>query len=359
MPEQIIPTEDVNTSTVVTSAVSPQTQLQPSNLPDVQAPVAPDQSQAETQRLTQQDVTAQGTPSAPVAPTDTATTPVSTQPGQSNPTQVDLSGAFGSGTTLPGGGTEQHYKTLNNGDRGQLMSLATDSTTPPHIVRDAIGRLYKDLDTENKTNQAQQLGQQLIATGNVQGLTKQINNPKEEGSYFRAWLYNQLGFKDLADKEQEKISPSITSSAATVDGENYHIKQDKSGEIVEAYRPDGQPVDAKTLSNLNANYMTMKGAQTGQSMGFDKAGNTISHTVLPNGRGVQWKNETTGQLLSTAPEGYHTGKDQLGMLGDTAYKQSLNADEAENRKQLAAGLGPMFSTEQMEARAQSLSLIHI
>ena len=347
MLDQLSYTEDLNTGTsAVSFPVAPQTNLTEQQLPPVEAPVAPDQSGAETARLQNADQVASqgGLQTRSITPT---------QPGTTTPEQLDLSSAFGQGLKMPGGGTEQHYATLNNGDRTQLMSLATDPMTPPHIMRDAVGRLYRDLDTEKKTEEARQKYEDYIAKGNVQGLMKEMNNPKEEGSHFKAWLYNQLGFKDLAAKEQEKISPTITSSAATVNGENYHIKQNKSGEIVEAYTPEGKPVDRSILSQLNANYMTMKGAQTGQTMGFDKAGNTISHTVLPNGRGVQWKNETTGQILSTAPEGYHTGKDQLGSLADTAYKQSLTADETENRKQQAAGLGPMFTQEQMEARAHA------
>ena len=341
--------EDLSTATsAVSQPVAPVTPLQAQPLAPVEAPVAPDQSQAETNRLLQQEQQATQPEMATRSLSQQAT-----QPGTTTPEQLDLGSAFGTGLKMPGGGMEHHYATLNNGDRTQLMSLATNPTTPPHIMRDAVGRLYRDLDTEKKTEEARQRYEDYIAKGNVQGLMKEMNNPREEGSHFKAWLYNQLGFKDLAAKEQEKISPSITSSAATVNGENYHIKQNKSGEIVEAYTPEGKPVDRATLSQLNANYLTMKGAQTGQTMGFDKAGNTISHTVLPNGRGVQWKNETTGQILSTAPEGYHTGKDQRSMLADSAYKQSLTADETENRKQLAAGLPPMFSKEQMETRAHA------
>ena len=89
------------------------------------------------------------------------------------------------------------------------------------------------------------------------------------------------------------------------------------------------------------------------TMGFDKNGNVISHTVLPNGQGVVWKNESTGQLLTNAPEGYHQGKNQQEMLANSSYAQSRNADETTNRKAVAAGLAPTFTEDQIEERASN------
>ena len=202
---------------------------------------------------------------------------------------------------------------------------------------------------EREMTKAQNTVDNNLANNNVNGLMREMNKRGDEGSYIKAYLYHRLGLEDLARQEQQKLSPTLKSSATQLDGQNYHIKQNLDGEIVKAYDNEGNEVNDKTLAKLNANYLALKGATTGQTMGFDAKGDTISHMILTNGRGVVWKNETTGEILKNAPEGYHTGKDQKAMLADSAAKQASAKMDAENVKSIAQGAGPKFTKEEIQA----------
>ena len=253
------------------------------------------------------------------------------------------------GSTLPQGTTEQHLTDIDSGDKNKLMTLAQSPFAPKPVVSMALDTLHQDLSNEQKSQQAAAKVDADLAAGKIPNM----NQRGEEGSYIKAYLYQRLGLTDLARQEQQKISPTLKSSATQLEGQNYHIKQDINGEIVKAWNDQGKPVGGSELAKLNANYLALKGATTGQTMGFDKEGNTISHTILPNGRGVVWKNETTGETLKGAPEGYHLGKDQNAMLADSAYKQTKSRLEAENVKQFAATKTNLYSPEKIEEMAQA------
>jgi len=250
-------------------------------------------------------------------------------------------------TPMPEVGNADHIAKLNSNDVNNHMIVATDATATPGAKKDATERAYDAIKTDTEMAKANKFVDQNADNPNK--LLPAINKKGEEGSYIKAVLFARLGLTDLARQEQEKISPTLKSSATMLDGQNYHIKQNVDGEIVKAWDQQGNPVNDKGLANLNANYLALEGATTGQTMGFDAKGDTISHTILPNGRGVQWKNETTGEILKNAPEGYHTGKDQKAMLADSAAKQASAKMDAENVKSISQGAGPKFTKEEIQA----------
>ena len=282
------------------------------------------------------------------------------QPGAANEAGQEPWTIQSANFRMPGHETAAQHDELNaaQGDEKKLAALATNDNVAKPVQAAAREELSNHYDQMKKTDQATKIvenGAQGDATdaGKIASAMNPKARPTEEGSYIKAILFARLGLTSLAQQEMEKISPTTSyQSLMDADGNHYSAKIAKSGEILSAKDAEGKPVDNTVLANLQANATGLKGATTGQTMGFDKTGNTISHTILPNGQGVQWKNETTGKILKGAPEGYHLGKDQKEMLGDTSYKQSLAADEAENRKQKAAGLPPMYSAQEMEARAQ-------
>jgi LAS superfamily LD-carboxypeptidase LdcB len=173
-----------------------------------------------------------------------------------------------------------------------------------------------------------------------------------EGSYVKAILFARLGLADLARQEQERISPSLAmTSELGADNQRYSVVRDKDGFITKAFDSTGRAADDAKIAELSANSMGKKGVSTSQTMGFDKNGDVISHTVdLGTGR-VIWTNQTTGKTLSSAPEGYHTGKNQQEMLANSAYLQSRRADETKNRNEVSAGRKPIFTDDQVEQRA--------
>tara|TARA_R110000868_G_scaffold286823_1_gene547273 strand:- start:509 stop:1963 length:1455 start_codon:yes stop_codon:yes gene_type:complete len=186
-------------------------------------------------------------------------------------------------------------------------------------------------------------------------MAKYLSSKKtdETSTRVRGMLYAVFGNKEMAQRELDKL-PGNAKDTYTVgpDGKTpLLLQQNSRGEYVSGY-------NAETGAKLSDKELVAAGAgvtgkvNTSMTLGFDKAGNTISHSTSPTGQMI-WKNETTGQRLPGAPEGYHTGKDQRSALGDQSFKQSMSADESENRKQQAAGLKPMYTPEQIQARAQA------
>jgi len=156
-----------------------------------------------------------------------------------------------------------------------------------------------------------------------------------------------LGFNQTAQDIMDRVTPRTTTTPLIYNGAHYAVKTDPNGNIVSARDEQGHDVDNKTIAGLQANALGMAGATTGQTMGYDKNGDVISHTILKNGE-VVWKNQRTGQTLSGAPEGYHTGQDPLEMRIMQGKKQILTQHAAANAKQQQATGQNAFSPEQTQ-----------
>jgi len=246
-------------------------------------------------------------------------------------------------------------------DLTQLGSLLANPDVPEDIKLEAQDRLLN-----MKLDREQQKKVEKIVSGvekndprAINDLTRELKSRTEEGSYVKAILFARLGLNKLADEEQMKLGGGTTYTSFTgPDNQNYTLRVNGRGGIEKAFDSSGKVVDENTLAGLNANYLSMKGAVTGQT--FHKNldnGHTISHTVLPGGRGVQWKDETTGRLLSSAPSQLST----ISYVSPTekasvsAGKSVMDKMRAENTKSEAQGAGPKFSEEQIQAAGDAAS----
>jgi len=241
-------------------------------------------------------------------------------------------------------------------DFNGLTTLIAQPGTPDDVKSEAKDRLWNLMQDEKlKAEAARKIS--AADSGNpraINDLAREMSSNKKEGSYVKAILFARLGLTQLAQDEQQKLGAGTKyTSYMDANGDHFTVKLNGEGAVERAFDQTGKAVDENQLANLNANFLSMKGAATGQTMGFDKSGNVISHTVIPGTGRVIWKDETTGKILAGAPEGYHQGKNQQEMLANSAYSQSRNADENANRKAIAAGLAPTFSEDQIEQRASS------
>lgn len=208
-------------------------------------------------------------------------------------------------------GNEAHDELIAAGiDPQKLMNIAYDKTGKyDDTTRKAAYTAARDM-LDHQFGM-EQVAKQLQADPQKAIAKAQQNTP--EGSRFRAMLYELAGAKQAAADEYNKlgVGSSWQPGFMTDDKGNlkrYSVYMTPDGQAKRAIDSStGQEVtDPKTLGALNGGGIAMKGAATGQTMGFDKNNHAISHTVLPNGQGVIWKDETTGTVLPGAPEGYRT-----------------------------------------------------
>ena len=338
----------------VPEQVQPQVNQQPTQEPVVQE--LPQQTQQP--QVTQPQATAPVAPVTPVSPVEMP------QPGPSvqvaGPTQLPPAPWSGQGVQANQPATQEAAKNLVPPDLTNIFNDPVQlagyysNTEYPEGQRKIAGQLYAD---HIQRNQQEQDAHDVInkaVSGDPRALsqmTRDLTKDRSEGSYLKAILYSRLGLTDLAKEEQQKLGAGRTIyQTRGPDNEMYTAEYGANGDVVRAWDKEGNRVSDKTLVGLG---QPMKGATTGGTMGFDKDGNVISHTMLPNGRGVIWKNETTGQTLSGAPEGYHQGKNQQETMSIQAYQRSRANDESANRRNIAKGLAPIYSPEQIEERAQN------
>jgi hypothetical protein len=302
------------------------------------------------------------------------------------------------------------YDTIQ-ADPNALMKMGTDDTVP-EWMRDRARNRAADLITEQRQNKK---AEETLSKASPTDLARYLQGKTKAGEDYnlatrmRAMLFAASGNKDLAKREWDKLDTVGTDKYVQgADGKAYLLRTRADGEVMGGYNAEtGAQLTPDEMVKVSAGVQTVKGAtqhgtifndptgkvpgswvletragqtpvykqvgtgkqataeesailakatsgmpKTGQTMGYDKEGNVISHSINPDGT-VTWKNETTGKTLASAPEGYHTGKDARQAMADQAFKQSMAADESENRKQIAAGLKPLFSPQQIQARAQA------
>jgi hypothetical protein len=75
----------------------------------------------------------------------------------------------------------------------------------------------------------------------------------KEGSLVKAILYARLGLTDLAQKEQDLISPTVRTGAELLDGKRYTVERNRDGDIVKAFNAQGKSADQTELAQLSAN----------------------------------------------------------------------------------------------------------
>jgi len=226
------------------------------------------------------------------------------------------------GSQLPPSGVNgQHLDALNSGDRNKLLAVASDTTASPGAKKDAYEQLADSVNHEREMSKAQSTVDNNLANGNVNGMMREMNKKGDEGSYIKAYLYHRLGLEDLARQEQQKLSPTLRSSALQLDGQNYHIKQNLDGEIIKAYDNQGNEVDAKTLANLNANAYNAKNAQQHAQVYADPTGKVSGTFVLETRPGSLPVYKRIGGGADASPAEAAVLKSQ-GVQGSLEYQQT-------------------------------------
>jgi len=244
---------------------------------------------------------------------------------------------------------QRYADQINNGNLYSLLS--TDANAPRMVKVAAADKARDTLNQERIKADVETKVAGLTDPKDVLKIFDEFKRSKsEDGSYLRAYLLKRFGFDAAADDEMSKLGWGAKYEHMILDGgREAMIKYSIKGEPIAGIDAEGNKLGPKELVAAGA----MKGAQTALSVGYDTAGNVISHRALPNGRGFIWKNETTGETLKNAPEGYHQGKNQQEMLALSAYKQSYSNDEAANRRAREKGERPQYSESQMQQRAQN------
>ena len=261
------------------------------------------------------------------------------------------------GLHLPGQETHRFVNMVNEakGNPEQLHKIMYDPATPPGVARAAQDDVLDHLTQIRQVDQANQTIQKM-ATGDPRAtndFVRETKKPAEEGSILKAIFYARMGLTGMAQEEQQKLlGQQLTTTTGMMDGQHYTLRTDNRGNIQRAYDAEGRAVDDKTLAGLQANALALKGATTSATTGYDKNNNVINKIIRP-GQPVQYYDATNQKYLDRAPEGYREGKDQKEILADTAFKQSLAADEAENRKQFAATGTNLYTEEQKQERAHN------
>lgn len=239
------------------------------------------------------------------------------------------------------------------GDERKYAAIISNDAYPEDIRKLASERMYKEAQLKQDGAKVEKI-LKGVAEGDPKAtndLVRYQKSQKEEGSLLKAVMYARLGLNDLAHEEQGKLSGGAIENLA-LGNKYYTVVRGKNG-IQQAFDSEGKTVDDSTLAKINAEAFATKGATTGQTMGKDKNGNVISHTILPNGRGVVWKNETTGETLSGAPEGYHsmgskTAEEIADIKGIGTAAQIETKMRKANADAVALGL-PVPYSEQMIA----------
>jgi len=343
-------------------------------------PVAPmpNETNAETQRLLQQNQLAQQTPTAPVMPVQPGTTVQPTASGAEQPTpqsNVELSpeaqqdiqkraqaleaqqaqqnqptapvnpnevvqqvnqtqlpqpgaGVQVAGPTVtPPPPAPQWSQDLNNaqGDVTKLHAIAGNANYPED-VRKLAGELtakqYKGQLEEKKANDTIQnafSGQDPKALNQVMSDLRKSSN---EGSYLKAILYQRLGLGELAKEEQQKLGAGSKISQAMVDGKQYTVEYGGNGDVKRAWNAEGVRMDDKELAKISAG---------GMKAGTHAFGFTGESVTIPQGQpdaGQEYRQRTnsiTGQVENVISTGPNAGKLYTGSPGYVKSVQTAAA----------------------------------
>jgi len=271
------------------------------------------------------------------------------------------------GEEAPASGAENNFLALEaqrahadqfhqkQNDMKVVSSTAFNEDADPATRMAANDKLVSSLENQRQIKEKSAIVDAAMADPSGQGALKMMNQLAKEsndGSILKAIFYSRVGLNELAQQEQRKLgSGDMWQPVVLTGGKQGWIKTNFQGAPIKGYTAEGE-MSADQLINAP---LGLKGAVTGQSFGQitapDGSVHTISHTVLPGGRGVQWRDETSGEILPTAP----AGMTHLGAIDVTNQKglQSKSSTERtmrnENTKAIAQGARPRYTEEQIVA----------
>jgi hypothetical protein len=140
---------------------------------------------------------------------------------------------------------------------------------------------------------------------------KRLSSKSEEGSLFKAYLYNRFGLHELAKQEQQKLG-GTSFERMMVNGQNYLVEINPQGGITGAFDAKGKAVGEDVLTQLNA------GASKFGTHAYGFTGGSIT---IPTGHpdaGQEYRQRTnsqTGQIENIITTGPNAGKIYTGPAG--------------------------------------------
>jgi hypothetical protein len=327
------------------------------------APVAPQTETAvnpetgETyQRLVKQAAPASGAvnPAEPLPSTSITSQPVAS-------VEVSPQGDIVNGVQTTANPT---HVILNSNSQEGIAKLAFNPNTAPADKSAAADKLRTTMAVQKGMADAKETAARLGENPDPRALSKAMND-KDTGSYFKVLMYQALGWTGKAKQELNKIDPEVTYAGVTMqDGTAYNVKTNKeTGETIAAWDNQGKRItDPTVLGSIAANGTTgFKLESTRQDL---STGHTIS--VLKNDKTgqVRYRDDTTGQVLPTAPQ--HLGnvgtKSPEALIHDKATASANAAMQPmirANTQAAAAGGAPRFTEEQIQsAGSQAYSRIN-
>jgi hypothetical protein len=286
------------------------------------------QRQAEAQggvgeyKIVNPSVQAPVNPNAPPPPVNTA--PATSEQGM----QPNLH--------LPGDQTKKDLDVLNNGTIEEKMKLAL-TTSNPDIKHHTYEGLHQALERENIYRKEEVRVKDMFEKGDSVGLQKALRDadrrPSIAGDIVKSLIFGFGHNGELASQYLKRAFGDYKVEAVQVGNENYMAKLDPvSGEYISATQ-NGKPVDSSTLSSINEQASSMKDYRLDSTRQNLDNGHTIS--VLKNSKNgkVQYRDDTTGSILSTAPA-------RLGNVGtkNPATAASMRLIENEIKKMQNANM---------------------
>jgi hypothetical protein len=261
-------------------------------------------------------------------------------------------------TAEPAATTWQDKLLAAQKDTGQLIDfIANKKENSPESIEIAKGLLKKAYRREEEDAGLEKSLKGLASKDPKEqsDAIKKLRSKDEEGSLFKAYIFNRLGLTQLAQEEQSKITgPKF--ERAMMDGQTYMTEVNRKGGITAAYDSTGRAVDDTVLAKLNS------GASKFGSQAYGFTGGSMT---IPQGdpdAGEEYRQRTnsqTGDIENIITTGKNRGKPYTGSAGyekrvgsqamigennlinnlvETHGKNNLNAE-----KDMLARLGPYGS----------------
>ena len=155
--------------------------------------------------------------------------------------------------------TEQavHHLALNSKD---VNVLGQGAYAGEHLLDPATKKAYADqhasvLQQNQMQQKAEKKAADLIMNGGV-GLQRALKDPSEEGSYLKAYLFQRLGLKDLAQAEQQKLGAGDMWAQTMVNGTPAWVKFNGQGAPVKGYNAEGELDETSLINAMNVKGVT-------------------------------------------------------------------------------------------------------
>jgi hypothetical protein len=204
-----------------------------------------------------------------------------------------------------------------------LYAFVGNENNPEEARKWTAGLLQKMAKDEADRDDANALIQRYAAgdPSAINTVTKELRKKSENGSYLKAYLFNRLGFTELAQQEQQKLGAGTKVGQASIDGKQYTVEYGANGAPLRAWNVRGTEVGEDTLAKISAGGLR-PGAQI---FGFTgEVGIVKDPSTGENVEVRQRTNSQTGQVENVIVTGPNAGKLYTG----SAIPQSKSVSTA-------------------------------